>query len=203
MEKPPAESFKQLTISVEKLPSSMGRNLSYSTARARLLLGCYRTGDANDPETYVAAIAATLARFPQDTITAVTHPVSGLPSRLSWLPTVKEVRNACEAETRLAEQIQARDRRIAAQLEERAREDARQRPRLTPTHSSEPGRNANLFVPADHARYTALLTWSETYDTSLWKLGKSSDGRDGMWIGRMILEDFTIRVAARKQEASE
>src|SRR5260370_1058576 len=66
MEKPKAESFKLLTISVEKLPASMAQQTrisEYATERARLLLGCYRTGDANDPATYVAAIAATLARY--------------------------------------------------------------------------------------------------------------------------------------------
>src|SRR6185437_886864 len=98
MEKPKAESFRLLTISVEKLPASMARQeaiSNYAAARARLLLGCYRTGDANDPETYVAALTAILARYPEEVITAVTHPATGLPSMKSWLPTVKEVTDAC------------------------------------------------------------------------------------------------------------
>jgi hypothetical protein len=107
------------------------QDLSYATNRARLLLGCYRTGDANDPETYVAAISAVLARFPEATITAVTHPVSGLPSRLNWLPTIKEVRAACEAEVYLLEQIRRRDGRIRQQLEARAEANAEQESRLS------------------------------------------------------------------------
>jgi hypothetical protein len=51
----------------------------YAMQRARLLLGCYRTGEANDPETYVAAITATLARYSEAIITEVTHPATGLP----------------------------------------------------------------------------------------------------------------------------
>src|SRR6185312_14188698 len=89
------QSFKPLTISAEQLPASMARNealTSYAASRAKLLLGCYRTGDANDPATYVAAITA---RFPEEIITAVTHPATGLPSKKGWLPTVKEVHDAC------------------------------------------------------------------------------------------------------------
>jgi len=98
MHRPEAKSFKQLTISVEKLPASMAQHerlTAYAAERARILLGCYRTGDANDPETYVAAVTAVLARFPEQVITQVTHPVEGLPRLKSWLPTVKEVFDAC------------------------------------------------------------------------------------------------------------
>jgi hypothetical protein len=63
--------------------------------RAKILLGCFRTGEANDPDTYVAAIAAILSRYPQEVMTSVTHPATGLPSKKSWLPTVKEVVDAC------------------------------------------------------------------------------------------------------------
>lgn len=118
MHQPETKSFKHLTISVEKLPAStaqQARLTSYAAERARLLLGCYRTGDANDPETYVAAIAAMLARFPEEVITQVTHPVNGLPSKKSWLPTVKEVHDAC---AEIAEPIARRERnaKIAADL---------------------------------------------------------------------------------------
>jgi hypothetical protein len=124
--RPSAESFRQLTTSVEKLPASMAQQAgisSYATDRARLLLGCYRTGDANDPETYVAAIAATLARYSEAIITAITHPVSGLPSKKSWLPTVKEVHDACEELDDANRQQLARERRIEEQLALREEED--------------------------------------------------------------------------------
>jgi hypothetical protein len=120
------ESFKQLTVSVEKLPASMAQSAkisTYATERAQLLLGCYRSGEANDPDTYVAAIAATLARYSAAIITDVTHPVSGLPARLSWLPTVKEVFTACEAEAGKIAAYVAREKRIAEQLAARAEED--------------------------------------------------------------------------------
>lgn len=70
------------------------------------MFGCYRKGDANDPEIYTAAIAATLADFPPEVQDFVTDPRTGLPSRLKWLPTVAEVREACENS---ASYIRARD----------------------------------------------------------------------------------------------
>ena len=39
---------------------STNQRLSYATDRAEVLFGCYRRGDANDPDRYVTAIAAVL-----------------------------------------------------------------------------------------------------------------------------------------------
>jgi len=127
-----AQSFKPLTISAEKLPASMARQetqTSYAAERARLLFGCYRTGDANDPETYVAAITAVLARYPEEIITRVTHPVTGLPHAKSWLPTVKEVTDACMEAHELTLESVAREKRIADQIAAR-NETERERPTL-------------------------------------------------------------------------
>lgn len=94
-----------------------------------MLLKCYRTGDANDPETYVAAVAAVLSHYPEQVITAVTHPVSGLPSNgKGWLPTVKEVSDACKAEMEPIAQNEARLKRIREQMEMRDRMDAGEKP---------------------------------------------------------------------------
>lgn len=122
------KSFKQLTISAEKLPASMAREAQltrYAAERARLLLGCYRTGEANDPETYVAAVTATLAHFPEDVVTKVTHPIFGLPKEKSWLPTVKEVHEACEKIYEPILQQQLREKRVAEQMAAREIEDGR------------------------------------------------------------------------------
>lgn len=62
-----------------------------------MLLGCYRRGDANDPDIYVRAVASVLGEYPLDIIRAVCDPRFGLPSKSEWLPTVSEVKGACEA----------------------------------------------------------------------------------------------------------
>lgn len=133
MENRKAQSFKPLTISPENLPASMARQeslTSYAAQRAKLLLGCYRTGDANDPETYVAAITAILARYPEQVITSVTHPATGLPSKKSWLPTVKEVTDACDDTLEPIVQNGLRLKRIKEQFEAREREAKGERPTL-------------------------------------------------------------------------
>jgi hypothetical protein len=80
------------------------------------MFGCYRKGDANDPETYVAAITATLARYPEDVIRDVTHPASGLPIKQDFLPTVRETYLACEAIMQPRREAAARQHRVERQL---------------------------------------------------------------------------------------
>lgn len=185
MDKPNAESFRLLTTSAEKLPASMAqqsRLSTYAIERARLLLGCYRTGDANDPETYVAAIAATLARYSQDIITDVTHPVTGLPSKKGWLPTVKEVFDACEDLDDANRQKIARERRIKAQLAAREAEDrqAGQKPTLEQLRAKY-GENWGLSAgpkatPANKApSWQAIASAYAADPTRLARLIKASD----------------------------
>ena len=63
---------------------------------AKLLLGCFRTGDATDPEVYTGAVIVVLADYPDDVIEQVVDPRNGLPSRMNWLPTIAEIKSACE-----------------------------------------------------------------------------------------------------------
>jgi hypothetical protein len=94
--------------------------MKYAGERAALLLGCYRKGDAHDPDTYVAAITATLARYPEDVIKAVTHPETGLPTQKDFLPTVREVYLACEAIMQPRRDAEARRVQTEKQIAERA-----------------------------------------------------------------------------------
>lgn len=86
------------TASSTESPTSNARcPMQQATKAAQILLGCYRKGDAADPDTYAAAVAATLALFPTRVVLEVASPTKGLPSRLKFLPAVAEVRDACEA----------------------------------------------------------------------------------------------------------
>jgi hypothetical protein len=60
------------------------------------MLECWRTGGASSPETFVTAVAAILSRYPDQVIYEVTSPTDGLPVQLTWMPAVKDVRDACE-----------------------------------------------------------------------------------------------------------
>lgn len=136
--KPLATSFKPLMTSLRGSgPSTDQRQAkaAYSAERARLLFGQFRKGDANDPQTYTASIAAVLAEYPDDIVRQATDPRTGLGAHLSWLPTVKEVHDFCreivEAEASAARRERDLQTQIASRAEyERIRESAPTREEL-------------------------------------------------------------------------
>ena len=76
--------------------SALGQSLaSFPAQRAAVLFGCYRKGEANDPEAYTAAITAILSEYTAEVIQHVTDPRTGLARKTNWLPTVAEVDAAC------------------------------------------------------------------------------------------------------------
>lgn len=78
----------------------------------------------------MAAVTAVLARYPEEVITAVTHPVTGLPSKKGWLPTVKEVSEACAEAHEPIVQNELRLKRIREQMEMRERMERGEKPSL-------------------------------------------------------------------------
>ena len=65
--------------------------------RARLLLGCYRKGEAGDPDVFTAALVIVLQKYPESVVIAVTDPKNGVPSKQTFLPSIAEMTAACEA----------------------------------------------------------------------------------------------------------
>jgi hypothetical protein len=104
----------------------------YALERAKLMLDCWRTGGANSPETFITAVAAVLARYPDHVIFEVTNPMSGLPIELTWMPSIKDVHDACE---KMMEPIYRRQRHEAMLEKHRAeraeQEEIANRPRPT------------------------------------------------------------------------
>lgn len=100
--------------------------VSYRQAAVKALCGCYRKDEAADPAIYSAAIVAVLEEYPDDIVSMVTDPRTGLPSKCQWLPTVKEVKDACDY---LVEQTSAAGRRqrdLDRQMVDRAQFEAEQ-----------------------------------------------------------------------------
>lgn len=91
------------------------------------MFGCYRRGDANDPDTYTAAVAAVLTRYAPEVVAQVTDPRTGLPSRSDFLPTVKEVHDACELIVEREARAVARAKMEREQIAERHRLDEQYR----------------------------------------------------------------------------
>lgn len=114
-------------LSNESAPSTSRQTetVMYAAERARVLFGCYRKGEANDPETYAAAVAAVLSEYPENIIRAVTDPRCGIPSRSDWLPTVAEVKKACEALYGPVRRTSEWDKQAVEQIQNRARLEGR------------------------------------------------------------------------------
>lgn len=136
---------------------------------AARLLGCYRVGDAHDPETYISAVVSVLARFPTEIIDRVTEPSTGLASKVKWLPTVAEVREACDAE--------------ATEIATHRRYAALPKPvfsRMAPVRR-EPGAFATIFVPPEAPQYPRMLarTKKPDVDPREWRYDET---RQGIWV---------------------
>lgn len=121
--------------------------MSEAKKSAHRLLGCYRTGDAHDPETYISAVVAVLVTFPVSVMREVTDPVGGLPSKLNWLPTVKEIREACDERLRMLTLADRWDAQARRQIEERETlQIAHQRPRKSYEQIVEECRAAGIMI---------------------------------------------------------
>ncbi len=132
--KPLARSLPPLTrLSPEraKMLQESADKAEFATERARLLLGQFRRGEANDPATFIASIAAILARHSPEIVIELTDPRTGLAAKTDWLPTVKEVNEACESLAAIAVARRKSDAVRTDTLERRAEEFARRdRPTL-------------------------------------------------------------------------
>lgn len=162
--------------------STSPHQAAYATERAKVLFGSYRRGDANDPDAYVAAITAVLATYDADLIREVTDPRTGICTSekyAAFMPNAGELKIYCEA-------IAARKDRMK-RLGELPRPDFSRR--ALPPPEPRPGDKATVHVPSTHERYAKLLEWSKAASEREWRLGKSSDGRDGIWVSWSVWEE--------------
>jgi len=77
--------------------------------------------DCADPEVFATAAVAVFSRYPLDVVRKVTDPYSGLAARLKWVPTIYEIREACEIANNEARRREESDARVKAQFAERER----------------------------------------------------------------------------------
>lgn len=64
---------------------------------AKGLLGCWRTGEANEPTIFIAAIAAVLQLYSHEVVQYICDPRCGMPFTNKWPPTSPhEVKEVCD-----------------------------------------------------------------------------------------------------------
>lgn len=86
------------------------------------LLGLYPGREITDARTYAQGLTAMLAAYPRDFVKRVCNPVTGLPSRLKFLPTLADLREALDAERLRRDRIAASARWVVAQAERQRKE---------------------------------------------------------------------------------
>lgn len=129
----------------------------------KILLGCFRTAEAGDAEVYTAGLVAVMSNYPASVLRKVVDPRVGLPSTSQWLPTLAEVRKACDAEH-------------TRQLTE-ARYAAMGRPQ--PSRRLGSADPANVFVPPHAPQYEAVRAKCTEQTRAFWHLDES---REGVWV---------------------
>jgi hypothetical protein len=75
-----------------------------------MLFGCYPRNEANDPEIFVTAIAALLASYPEVVGERVCDPIRGISAKNKFLPSIAEIREACEREMIWHDAVERRER---------------------------------------------------------------------------------------------
>jgi hypothetical protein len=98
-------------------------------------------GDASDPEIFTTAIVDVLRGYPEDIVRRVTAPRDGLPGKLKWLPTVAEVRDACE------QQMEPRRREAARAARQAPLDDVDRSGRKTLAELQEECRRRGGLIP--------------------------------------------------------
>lgn len=75
---------------------------------ALLILGAYRDADLANPDVFISTASAVISGFSEEIATEAFNPRTGLQTRSKWLPTISEIREACE---RVAQTKADRERR--------------------------------------------------------------------------------------------
>lgn len=86
-------------------PDRSFEHVDWCVEKARLMLGCYRRGEANDPAVYANTVAALLANYPPEVVEEVTNPLRGMPVQTDFMPTPRELKIACEREANRQQNI--------------------------------------------------------------------------------------------------
>jgi len=116
----------------------------------------------------MTSLGAVLEQYPDEVIRYITGPRTGIQRRLKWPPTINEVVEACDEHQDFLARAR-KPRVVAAAL-------------LPPPEGLTLGDLATVHVPAGNARYAQLAEWAKTANQRLWRFGKSSDARDGIWV---------------------
>jgi hypothetical protein len=159
----------------------------------KAIFGAYRTDQYADPEVFMVSLGAVLEQFPDEVVTYIADPRTGIQRRSKWPPTISEVVEACE-----------QHQEFLAKIKNSRRTVIKERPPAPLLCERPQGYLATIFVPEGHVRYARLVEWTKEAMPVWWKFGKASDGRNGIWVSLGAWEgnyntDMTIPATPAKE----
>lgn len=136
------------------------------------LFSAYRLDQFADPDGFKTQLGAVLEQYPDEVITFVCDPRTGIQRRNKFPPTISEIVEACDEHSSFLE----RSRRRRPVFQERL---------PAPLLCERPqGYRATIFVPEGNSRYEKLVEWTKEAKPIWWKFGEASDGRKGLWVAQ-------------------
>lgn len=134
------------------------------------VFSAYRIDQFADPDGFKTQLGAILEQYPDEVITYVCDPRTGIQRRIKWPPTISEMVEACDEHRAFLEKLR---KQRPAFIERKPEALLRHRPQ---------GYLAQVFVPEGNPRYAGLVEWTKEAEPMWWKYGQSSDGRQGLWV---------------------
>jgi hypothetical protein len=168
-----------MTFSTSYDRSTLQHQAIYATERAKVLFGSYRRGDANDPDGYVAAVAAVLAMYEPEMIKRVTDPRTGISTNekfRAFMPNSGELKAYCDEHQAIADRYKHYASLPTPSF------------KMLPRPEPQPGSRANLFVPAAAPGYAEMIERARAADPLDWKWDEK--GRAGIWVRLDWHDDF-------------
>lgn len=66
--------------------------------KATALFGSFKRAETHDPDRFITGVTAIFTMYPVDVVTFLCDPTQGLPVMCDWLPTMREIKEACDRE---------------------------------------------------------------------------------------------------------
>jgi hypothetical protein len=116
------QMLQKIEVSLQQLVGRENvslKHLDWANEQVSLFFGSFRKADADDPQTFSAGCLRLFTAYDSAVVQYVVDPVTGLPGRSVWLPSLSEVKAALDQ--RAAELLRGiqRARDEAKNLEER------------------------------------------------------------------------------------
>lgn len=209
------------------MPSDSSMPTRKAAKAVKTLLSFFPPTQALDQDAYMAAMVQLFSGYPDSLIAKAIDPTNGLPAMSEFAPSLKAAKDFFESFAQVAREqaeerwkIQKHDEQLKQQLLDREMEtrnpDMKKRvqaltdelvahlksgshsnPKFIPKTSVM--QRPRVFIPTTDYRYQRFVDWAKVAHQNLWQLGKSSDGRDGIWVDHRIWtshESFTKPTAA-------